>query len=67
MAGPERLGRVLSDSGRGLSFRCADCGHGGHMGKADALDTFGDQATPNRIRERLRCSSCGSRRCEVRV
>jgi hypothetical protein len=37
------------------------------MGKAEALDTFGDSATPNRIRDRLRCFRCGSRRCEVRV
>jgi hypothetical protein len=37
------------------------------MARAEALKTFGDGATPNRIRERLRCSRCGSRRCEVRV
>jgi hypothetical protein len=67
MAGPERLGRVLSETGRGISFTCSDCGHAGRMARAEALKTFGDGATPNRIRERLRCSRCGSRRCEVRV
>lgn len=67
MAGPDRLGKVLAQGVAGLRLTCADCGHAGRMAAAEALSIFGDTATPNRIRERLRCSHCGSRRCDVRI
>jgi hypothetical protein len=65
MAGPDHLGKVLASSIGGLTFKCYACNHKGHMPKQQALKTFGDHATPNRIRERLRCSKCGSKKCEV--
>lgn len=65
MAGPDRLGRVYA--GGPLRFTCSDCGHTGEMSKAKAVQTFGELATPGEVRERLRCSKCGAKRCQVQI
>ena len=66
MAGPDRLYRVLT-GGKGLQFTCADCGHTGQMAAEVALAKFEPIAMPSQVRNRMRCSKCGSKRCEVRI
>lgn len=52
----ETLGRTMSYDGA-LKIACA-CGHRSSIPSRDALQVFGEDATPYDIRRRLRCSQC---------
>ena len=66
MAHPDRLGRALGHNGS-LRFKCRDCGHEGAMPGDVALAAFGELAMPSEVRNRLRCSKCGSKSCEIHL
>ena len=66
MAWPARLGRELRAGGV-LKLLCNDCGHAGSMPAKQAMKVFGELAMPSEVHARLRCSACGSKKCEART
>jgi len=66
MSMPDRLGHALGGYSE-LRFLCSDCGHTGSMPNKQALAVFGELAMPFEVRARLRCSQCGSKRCETQL
>lgn len=63
----ETLGTSLRYQDK-LKIECGHCGHKAEIGQRDAIELFGEDATPFDIRHRLRCSQCRRRgMVEVRL
>jgi hypothetical protein len=54
-------------TGHPLRITCQDCTHGVAWDRAEAIARCGPEATPMDLRDRLRCSACGSRRVQYQL